>query len=75
MDLIKGFGLASPGFQFRSTNRVGPGSGVSTIYIYIYRPVAQRERSGDSLSCAPKAYVKLDKGKMIMRLKSARFVL
>ena len=32
MDLIKGFGRASSGFQFRSANRVGPGSWVATAY-------------------------------------------
>ena len=30
MNLIKGFGRASAGFQSGSANRVGPGSGVAT---------------------------------------------
>ena len=33
MDLIKGFGLASSGFRFKSTNRVGPGSGIAALFI------------------------------------------
>ena len=37
---------------------------------FLYRLVAQRNRAGDSLSYTPKAEVKLDKGKMIIRLKS-----
>ena len=38
---------------------------------FLYLPVAQWDRAGDSLSCTPKAYVKLDKSKMIIRLKNA----
>ena len=33
MVLIKGFGRASSGFRFRSSNRVGPSSGISTLSI------------------------------------------
>ena len=45
MDLIKGFGRASPGFRFGSANRVGPGSGVATRYI-VYC-----DSSKDGLGC------------------------
>ena len=33
MDFIKGFGRASPGFRFRSTNQVGLGSRVTTVEV------------------------------------------
>ena len=29
---------------------------------FLYRPAAQRDRADDSLSCAPKAYVKFVEG-------------
>ena len=33
LDLIKGFGRASPGFRFGSANWVGSGSGVATMVV------------------------------------------
>ena len=33
MDLVNGFGRASPGFRFGSANWVGPGSGVATFLV------------------------------------------
>ena len=35
IDLINGFGRVSPGFWFRSTSRVGPGSGVATTVVVL----------------------------------------